>query len=686
MKQLITLFIALCFLGCNAIVGLEKSSLVLFLSTQEGVVRTITPEADLSVSYYEIEGDGPERRGFSFQTNEQIAEIKGLKAGNWKITARGYNSGKTPVFQGEKEVVLKYRERADIHMILYPVEGKGELEISVNWPETCLTEPVVTGELVSENDEKTELQFQVSSMQAQTSVERLQSGYYTLILNLYDGAQHVAGLAEVVRILAEHTTQAHLDLDTSGSVGAVFKLIVQIDHLEPIAISLKGSGKAVFREDRLESIAKAINTVGNTSFFWYINGKAELEGPYLSVSSDTLPPVNRIDIVAISEEGRAGSEHRIVQIVDPLLCGRVAFLTAFFDREEGVDGLSGARDVECFPDGNMVMVAGYGDNGIAVFNRDVQTGGVHFRECLKSLESIPLGGVIALAASPVGSLLVTASYKDNALNFFRKNDEEGKLDWIRAIGHTDENFEGLEGVYDVAFSPEGAHLYAVGAKANSILIISLDGETGIPVDVKTIFAEGDLSSLLLEPVRVHLSPDGEHVYVACRESDTLIVFSRNLDTGELEFSYSFTDGVGGVDGLNAPSGIALSSGGEHLYITGYYDNSVTLFVRDRVSGNFIWTAIWKDGVGGVDGLYYAQDVAVSWDGEEVYATGGGDDSVSVFSRDGVTGMLTFIGTITDGINGVDGLDSARRIALSPEGKDVFIAGAEDNALVILRQP
>ena len=51
--------------------------------------------------------------------------------------------------------------------------------------------------------------------------------------------------------------------------------------------------------------------------------------------------------------------------------------------------------------------------------------------------------------------------------------------------------------------------------------------------------------------------------------------------------------------------------------------------------------VLKDGVGGVDGLYGANSVAVSPDGDYVYATGYDDKALVVFHRDVGTGQLTF---------------------------------------------
>ncbi len=76
-----------------------------------------------------------------------------------------------------------------------------------------------------------------------------------------------------------------------------------------------------------------------------------------------------------------------------------------------------------------------------------------------------------------------------------------------------------------------------------------------------------------------------------------------------------------------------------------------------------------DGAGGVDGLDEARLVTVSPDGAHVYVAGAGDDAVAVFSRDIATGALGFVGS-------VDGLAGARSVSVSPNGAHVYVASSD----------
>src|SRR5262249_23422513 len=89
-----------------------------------------------------------------------------------------------------------------------------------------------------------------------------------------------------------------------------------------------------------------------------------------------------------------------------------------------------------------------------------------------------------------------------------------------------------------------------------------------------------------------------------------------------------------------------------------------------------------DGVGGVDGLQKAQDAVVSPDGLNVYAVSEGDDAIVTFARDPAVGTLEFQAILRDGVGGVDGLDSAVDVAVSPDGANVYVSGSADNSIVV----
>ena len=89
----------------------------------------------------------------------------------------------------------------------------------------------------------------------------------------------------------------------------------------------------------------------------------------------------------------------------------------------------------------------------------------------------------------------------------------------------------------------------------------------------------------------------------------------------------------------------------------------------KINARLTYRGVKKDGVDGVDGLKLANSVAVSPDGKHVYVTGRDDSAVAWFSRNADTGALTYLDAIKEGDDGVvDGLYQANSATVSRDGK------------------
>jgi 6-phosphogluconolactonase (cycloisomerase 2 family) len=144
------------------------------------------------------------------------------------------------------------------------------------------------------------------------------------------------------------------------------------------------------------------------------------------------------------------------------------------------------------------------------------------------------------------------------------------------------------------------------------------------------------------------------------------------------------NGQGGVDGLAGAHATALDPQGKHVYVASF-SGAVAAFARDQVTGALTFVEAEKDGQGGVDGLAGAGAIAIAPGGAHVYVTGGFDNAVAVFTRDGVTGALTFLEVKRDGVDGIADLTNPRGIAVSPDGSYVVAGAAAADALVLFRR-
>jgi 6-phosphogluconolactonase (cycloisomerase 2 family) len=160
------------------------------------------------------------------------------------------------------------------------------------------------------------------------------------------------------------------------------------------------------------------------------------------------------------------------------------------------------------------------------------------------------------------------------------------------------------------------------------------------------------------------------------------VFSRNSSTGALTFVEVHKDSVSGVDGLDGATTVTVSPDGSHVYVAAFDDDAVAVFSRNSSTGALTFVEVHKDSVSGVDGLDGATTVTVSPDGSHVYVAAFDDDAVAVFSRNSSTGALTFVEVHKDGAGGVDGLDYPTSVTVSPDGSHVYVAAYFDDAVAV----
>jgi len=244
--------------------------------------------------------------------------------------------------------------------------------------------------------------------------------------------------------------------------------------------------------------------------------------------------------------------------------------------------------------------------------------------------------------------------------------------------------EGLDGPQGLAVSPDGAYVYVAGSSASALAIFHRDAVTGTLswVGVERNGVNGVSGLGLAQSVAI--SPDGASLYVASGDDKAVADFARNVLNGTLTFVEAKKNGDddGVVIGLSGAESVTVSPDGKNVYVAADESNAVTVFGRDAATGALTFVESQRDDMGGVDGLQKARSVAVSADGKHVYAAGSLDNAVAAFSRDGRTGALTFLHALKDGVGGVEGLERARAVAVSHDGLDVYVAGGTDDAIAI----
>ena len=376
-----------------------------------------------------------------------------------------------------------------------------------------------------------------------------------------------------------------------------------------------------------------------------------------------------------------------------------AFIEAEFDGVDdpvdpsGVaDGLLGASAVAVSDDGNHVYVTGIGDNALAVFERDktkgatVATRGEHLLYLARYVNGesgiTGLQDVDSLVITPNGDYIYVGSSDNATLAVFARA-SNGLLTHVTTYQHTSNVNDGLLGVSGMAVDSTSQHLYVAGRFEASVAHYTIDG--GGLLTLQGAVANGDTGVSGLAGARsIAISNDEKHLIVASSIDDSVVVLSRDLALGTINFQQRVS-AVG-----DQPMDVALSPDGEHVYVVSANDSRLTLLRRVTNEalpefGNLTVVTSYVDNVGGFNELQGARSVAVSGNGEKVYVGAEFDAAITIMDRDqnpnsSSFGQVAVIEERVDDVDGVDGLNQLYDLTVSRDSRHVYAVGFGDNAL------
>ncbi|MFC1562307.1 beta-propeller fold lactonase family protein, partial [candidate division KSB1 bacterium] len=356
-------------------------------------------------------------------------------------------------------------------------------------------------------------------------------------------------------------------------------------------------------------------------------------------------------------------------------------------------------DMAVSPDGKNLYVSSSSPTGtVVVFSRNDTTGATTYMEAHQDGSDLG-GGMVdgiltaqSVEVSPDGKHVLVTGLNGAAIAVFNRNTSTGSLTFNTHYTDTDIGGTGLTGAYDIAFSPDGKHVYVTGRDDDAVTLFSRNSADGTVTFIEAL-TNTDIGGVgIWESKGVAVSADGKNVYVTGSADDAVTVFGRNPVSGKLTFVEYEQDVPGGsAEGLDGAISVTVSADGNHVYAAGKIDNAIVVFDRSPADGSLTLVETLVDaGVDGsgntIDGLASSSGVRISPDGFTVYVAGLDDKGVPVFRRDPADGRLTFIQVPIDALddgfgNTVDGLNYPQRLTVSPDGKNVY-AGSQGSEFAI----
>jgi 6-phosphogluconolactonase (cycloisomerase 2 family) len=390
-------------------------------------------------------------------------------------------------------------------------------------------------------------------------------------------------------------------------------------------------------------------------------------------------------------------------------------------------------DVAAAADSDQVFVANSYMGTLSVYDRDGGTGALSLETTLEDGTGVrAMRGAQSVVASPDGRHVYAMGSEGSLVSSFARG-PTGALTLVGTTGLYGEDPRGVVPAYrSAAISPDGAFLYEARFRDHAISIHHRDAATG------ALTPFGGISSAsapdLIRPTAIAMSPGpfAPHAYAVGEVGGDgwLMALNRDVNTGALSYYETHFQGVGGVGGLLSPQAIAVSPDGSFVYVASFSTEPIAVF-RRFPGGNLQFVTKYDDpqSPGDVfDRAAFAHSIAISPDGLFVYVLG--DDLVwaqrspttgelaapqyvsvapiypgelvvtsdrvyvaaydndgarhsalLAYARDPLSGAPTPIVERSDS-TGTDSVDGAISVAVPPDGRHVYVASYQDDAVTV----
>jgi 6-phosphogluconolactonase (cycloisomerase 2 family) len=245
---------------------------------------------------------------------------------------------------------------------------------------------------------------------------------------------------------------------------------------------------------------------------------------------------------------------------------------------------------------------------------------------------------------------------------------------IDVLRNGENGLTSIDGVYDFAFSPDGAYAYAAAYNSSAVTVFARNQATGLlsPVQVLQNNVGGVKDIGATRALR--MTPDGKQVYAASYSDHAVAIFDRNAATGQLTFNTSYE--YPATNGLLAANAMNISGDGRYVYISSEANDSLSTYARDATTGALTFVQFLKDGVVPITTLDTIRSFTISADDRFLYAPARDDDDITQFVRDPATGALTSVQQITGGSN----FSGPTHITFSPDGRHAYVASQFSDSL------
>ncbi len=328
----------------------------------------------------------------------------------------------------------------------------------------------------------------------------------------------------------------------------------------------------------------------------------------------------------------------------------------------GVGAVSAANitsvAVNCVtPSPRFAYVANAGDNTVSSYTVNATTGQLRHNGYVAT-EISPHG----ITVDPSGKFAYVTNWGSNTVSAYSINASTGTLTSVGAVA---------TGIwpYSVTVDPSGKFAYVSNEASFTVSAYTINASTGALTEVdQNGAAAGTAVAAGQDPRSVTVDPSGKFAYVANATANSISAYTINASTGALtEIDQNGAAAGTAVATELTPQSVTVDPSGKFAYAANLISNTVSAYTIDTSTG-----VLTNIGVAVPTGTYPIS-VTVDPTGKFAYVANNGSNDVSAYTINATTGALSIIGTVPTGAG-----TNPRSVMVDPSAKFAYVANANSN--------
>lgn len=172
---------------------------------------------------------------------------------------------------------------------------------------------------------------------------------------------------------------------------------------------------------------------------------------------------------------------------------------------------------------------------------------------------------------------------------------------------------------------------------------------------------------------VNIDNANNRAYVCDLGKDQVLTYDIDIANGKLSLASTVDEAAG-----EGPRHFTFHPSGKYVYVNNELGNTITVYDLDG-DGTLSPKQTESTLPSGSDGVSHTADIHVSPDGDYVYVSNRGHDSIAIFSIDQSTGNVTAVGhESTQG-------NTPRNFAITPDGKFLLAENQDSDSIVSFKR-